>query len=81
MGYPDFQMMEFEPDTYDYYDEIGLSFNVVRSEIADVYIGKGLPMHMFCADDEKTIKLFAEKGADLITANDPTALLKYLNRN
>ncbi len=80
MGYPDFQMQEFEPDTYDYYDEIGLSYNVVRSEVADVYIGKGLPMHMFCADDEKTVKLFDEKGASLITANDPTALLKYLSK-
>lgn len=80
MGYPDFQMQEFAPDTYDYYDEIGLSYNVVRSEVADVYIGKGLPMHMFCADDEATVKLFIDKGADLITANDPTALLEYLKR-
>ena len=73
-------MQEFEPDTYDYYDEIGLSHNIVRSEVADVFIGKGLPIHMYCADDEKTIELFINKGADLITANDPTALLKYLNR-
>lgn len=80
MGYPDFQMQEFEADTYDYYDEIGLSGNIVRSEIADVFIKKGLPIHMYCADDEKTVKLFIDKGADLITANDPTALLEYLGR-
>lgn len=78
MGYPDFEMQEFDADTYSYYDEIGLSGNIVRSEIADVFIGKGLPIHMYCADDEETVKLFIDKGADLITANDPTALLEYL---
>jgi hypothetical protein len=35
---------------------------------------------MVCADDEATVKLFLDKGADLITANDPTALLEYLKR-
>ena len=80
MGYPDFQMQEFTADTYSYYDEMGLALNIVRSEIADVYIGKGLPVHMYCADDEASVKLFCDKGASLITANDPVPLLKYLER-
>ena len=80
MGYPDFQMGEFEPDTYSYYEEIGLGMGIVKSEVAPIFISKGLPMHMYCADTEEDVILCIEKGADLITANDPTALLKYLGR-
>ena len=76
MGYPDFQMQEF--DGYDCYDEIGLSMRVVRSEICDVYLQKGLPIHMYCADTEEDVRLCIEKGASLITANDPRSLLKIL---
>lgn len=76
MGYPDFKMQEF--DGYDAYDEIGLAMVIARSEIADVYFGKGLPVHMYCADTEEDVRFCMEKGADLITANDPTALLKIL---
>lgn len=78
MGYPDFQMQEF--DGYDAYDEIGLSMNIVRSEIFDTFAQKGLPMHMYCADDDAAVLLCLEKGAALITANDPTALLNRLGR-
>ena len=74
MGYPDFQMSEF--CGYEFYDEIGLSLNVVRSEVFPIYKAKGLPIHMFCADNEADVRFFMDKGADLITANDPTALLK-----
>ena len=78
MGYPDFQMKEF--DGYDYYDEIGLNMNIVRSEILPIYKAKGLPIHMYCADTEEDVRLCIEKGADLITANDPLPLLKVLGR-
>lgn len=80
MGYPDFQMGEFAPDTYDYYAEIGIANNIVKSEIFPIYVAKNLPMHLFCADTEEDVRLFIEKGADLITANDPVPLLKVLGR-
>ena len=76
MGYPDFQMAEF--DGYEAYDEIGLSLKIVTSEVCDVFLKKGLPIHMYCADNEADVRLFMEKGADLITANDPRALLTLL---
>ena len=80
MGYPDFQMKEFEADSYSYYEEIGLAMNIVRSEILPIYKAKGLPIHMFCADNEQDVLLCIEKGADLITANDPVPLMKILGR-
>ena len=80
MGYPDFQMKEFESDSYSYYEEIGLAMNIVRSEILPVYTAKGLPIHMFCADNEENVRYCIEKGADLITANDPVPLMKILGR-
>ena len=80
MGYPDFQMQEYEPDTYSYYEEIGLGMWIVKSEICSVYTAKGLPMHMYCADNVEDIEICIERGADLITANDPVPLLKYLGR-
>ena len=76
MGYPDFQMKEF--DGYDAYDEIGLNMSLVRSELCDYYLAKGLPVHMYCADNEDDVNYCIGKGADLITANDPTALIKIL---
>lgn len=78
MGYPDFQMKEF--DGYDSYVEFGINMSIVRSELCDFYVGKGLPMHMYCADNEEDVRFCIEKGADLITANDPRALLKVLGR-
>ena len=80
MGYPDFQMREFEPDSYKYYDEIGLSMSIVKSEIFPIYKAKNMPMHMYCADTEEDAKLCIEKGASLITANDPVPLMKLLGR-
>lgn len=76
MGYPDFQMKEF--DGYDAYDEIGLSMAIARSEVADIFIGKGLPVHMYCADTREDVQFCIEKGASLITANDPAVLLNLL---
>ena len=76
MGYPDFQMSEF--DGYDAYDEIGLSMKIVRSEVFKIFADKNLPMHMYCADTEEDVKVCIEAGADLITANDPAALMKII---
>ena len=76
MGYPDFQMKEF--DGYDAYEEIGLSMSIVKSEVFDIYPKKGMKMHLYCADTEEDVRLCIEKGASLITANDPRALLKIV---
>lgn len=76
MGYPDFQMGEF--DGYECYDEIGISMQVARSEVFEIYKNKNLPMHMFCADTEENVKFCVERGASLITANDPRPLIKYI---
>jgi hypothetical protein len=71
-------MRRFEADSYSYYDEIGISMSVVKSEVFPVFAAKNLPMHMFCADTEDDVKLCIEKGASLITANDVTALMKIV---
>lgn len=80
MGYPDFQMQEFEADSYSYYREIGLALGIVKSEIFPIYEAKKIPIHMFCADTEEDARMCIEKGADLITANDPVPLMKVLGR-
>jgi glycerophosphoryl diester phosphodiesterase len=80
MGYPDFKMKEFEQDSYDYYDEIGLEMSLVKSEILPFYAQKGLPMHFYCADTEEDVRLCIQNGASLITANDPIPLLKVLGK-
>jgi glycerophosphoryl diester phosphodiesterase len=80
MGYPDFQMKEYESDTYSYYYELGVALNFVKSEIFPILSAKGLPMHMYCADNEEDVKLCIERGASLITANDPEPALKLLGR-
>ncbi len=80
MGYPDFQMRNYQPDSYAYYKELGLAMNLVKSEIFPIYEAKKLPMHMFCADTVEDVLLCIEKGADLITANDPVPLMKVLGR-
>ena len=74
MGYPAFQMQEF--DGYDAYDEIGLSMRVVRSDAFEPMRALGLPMHLYCADTEEDVRLCIEKGASLITANDPRPLIR-----
>ncbi len=80
MGYPDFQMKEMEPDAYTYYDDIGLSMRIVRSEVLPIYKAKGLPIHMYCADTEEDVERCIAEGASLITANDPRPLMKILGR-
>ncbi len=80
MGYPDFQMRNFQPDSYAYYRELGLDLKYVRSEIFPIYKEKNLPLHMYCADNEEAARMCIEKGADLITANDPVPLMRVLGR-
>lgn len=78
MGYPDFQMKEWEPDGYKYYDEIGLSMAIVKSEILPFYQAKKFPIHMYCADNDADVERCIKEGAVLITANDPVPLMKHL---
>lgn len=80
MGYPDFLMKEYAPDTYSHYVELGLALNYVRSEIFPIYKDKGLPIHAYCADTEADVRMCIDKSASLITANDPVPLLKVLGR-
>lgn len=80
MGYPDFQMSEFDSDSYTYYDELGLSMKIVKSEIFGFYKSKNFPMHMYCADTTEDVELCIKCGASLITANNPVPLLKCLKR-
>ena len=35
---------------------------------------------MYCADNEENVRMCIEKGADLITANDPVPLMQVLGR-
>ena len=81
MGYPDFQMGEFSEDTYSYYDEIGINMRIMRSEILPIYKAKGMPIHMYCADNEDDVRYAINSGAVLITANDPIPLMTVLGRN
>ncbi len=80
MGYPDFQMSEFEPDSYSYYDELGISMKIVKSEIFEFYKNKNFLMHFFCADTTEDVELCIKKGASLITANNPVPLMRCLKR-
>lgn len=78
MGYPDFQMGEF--DGYDAYDEIGVCDWLYRSELCKFYVDKGMPVHMFCADTAEDVQLCIDRGASLITANDPRPLIEIVNK-
>jgi len=78
MGYPDFQMREWEPGSYEYYDEIGLNLGLVKSEILPFYKEKNMPIHMYCADNDADVDYCISKGATFITANDPVPLMKRL---
>jgi glycerophosphoryl diester phosphodiesterase len=80
MGYPDFQMARFEQGGYRVYDAIGLNMRLVGSELFSFYQAKGLPMHLYCADTDDQVQDCIKKGASLITANDPVALLRALGK-
>lgn len=78
MGYPDFQMREF--NGYEDYCDIGLSMSIVKSEVFPIFSAKGLPMHFYCADTAEDVNLCLEKSANLITANDPVSLLEIVRK-
>jgi glycerophosphoryl diester phosphodiesterase len=80
MGYPDFKMANFEPDSYSYYDEIGLEMKIVKSEIYPFYEAKKFPIHMYCADNEADVRACLARNCSLITANDPVPLMTILGR-
>ena len=80
MGYPDFQMGEFAPDSYSFYEELGLNMRLVHSELLPFFMAKGFPVHMYCADTAEDVQFCLEHGASLITANDPVPLLTALGR-
>lgn len=80
MGYPDFQMQEYEPDTYDYYDEIGISMSILSDELCDKFRSMGKPMHIYCCDNEESVRKAMIQEPKLITANDPAPLMKILGR-
>lgn len=78
MGYPDYMMGEFEKDTYDFYDEIGISMEVLKDASKNEYLKMGFPTHIYCADNEYDTDLAVKAGAKLITSNDPEWLIDYL---
>lgn len=79
MGYPDFKMKEHEPDSYKYYDRIGIGKDILTPQLCEKFSEMGFPLHLYCADNENEVIKFIECGADLITANDPIPLIKVLN--
>lgn len=56
------------------------SMKILKSEVAPIYLEKGLPIHMYCADNDEDVDFCIRKGAALITANDPIPLMKRLGR-
>ena len=80
MAYPDFRMKEWTPDTYDYYDELGIALVIAKSEIFPIYPKKGMKMHLYCADTTEDAQFCIDKGASFITVNDPIPLMKLLGR-
>lgn len=79
MGYPDFKMKEFEPDSYRFYDEIGISIDIATPEFCRQFEKMGFPLHIYCADNEDDVAKAIECGAKVITANDPVPLINILN--
>ena len=80
LGYPDFQMKELCEGNYANYDDLGLSLNLVKSEILPFYLEKGMPIHGYCTDTEEDVKFCVDRGIYFITANDPVPAMKYLGR-
>lgn len=79
MGYPDFKMKYIEPDSYSYYDEIGISMDIASQELCEKFTEMGFPLHIYCADNEEAVLKAIDCGASLITANDPVPLIRILN--
>lgn len=80
LGFPDFLMRNYEPDSYSYYTDFGVAVAYAKSEIFPLYESKGMPLQMYCADTEADAKVCIEKGATLVMANDPVPMMKALGR-
>lgn len=80
LGFPDFQMRNFEPDSYQYYTDLGLSVALARSELFPFYENKGYAFQMYCADTDADARVCIERGARLVMANNPEPMLKALGR-
>lgn len=80
LGFPDFLMRNYEPDSYDYYTDFGVGVAYAKSEIFPIYQAKGKALQMYCADTDADAKVCIEKGATLVMANDPVPMLKALGR-
>ena len=61
MGYLKRSMKYHGKDPYRYYDDIGLSMSQVKSIFYPLYVRRGFPVHMFCADTEKDVRFFLSK--------------------
>lgn len=78
MGYPQRFMSGFEPDSYRFYDEIGIDARLMGTPELETYRAMGLPMHIYCCDTAEAVRRAIACGASLITANDPKPLLEIL---
>ncbi len=78
LGNPDFMMKRCFEGVYEYYDYMGLSMSIVRSELLAFYAAKGIPLHMWCPDTEADVEYCVMHEAKMLTANDPTAAIKFL---
>lgn len=78
MGYPEQQMSEFEDNTYDYYDEIGISMGILTPELCEEFRQRNKPSHIFCCDNDETVSIAIAQSPKLITANDPIPLMRIL---
>ena len=76
MGYLDLKVREFAPDSYSYYDELGLSKDLVKSKLCLCYQQKISSIYMYWADTNEDVQACLDRNASLITANDPVPLLK-----
>lgn len=80
MGYPEIQMREFTPDSYDYYDEIGISMGLFSDELCEKYRKMGFPLHLYCCDNEEDVNRAIAQSPKLITANELKPLMRILGR-
>lgn len=78
MGYPKRQMSEFEDDSYDYYDEAGISMGIFTPGLCEEFRQRNKPLHIYCCDNEESVSVAAAQSPKLITANDPVPLMRFL---
>lgn len=78
MGYPKQQMSEFGEDSYDYYDEAGISMGILTPELCEEFRQRNKPLHIYCCDNDETVYTALEQSPKLITANDPVPLMRIL---